>query len=175
MTKQKPLAIGAIVALLAVPAANAQETPAYFGLKAGRMDADAGGFSTASNVGFTLGYVVVEDYNGAFALEAEYTRNLSSGNVSIGGASGDWRIETLAGYGAYRTAGDAYLKGKFGLLRRDVKVGGVAAHPLDGKDNELSFGAGAGVRFNRKIGLEFEYTIVENDIGFVSLGYFTHF
>lgn len=156
-------------------AATAEDNPVYFGIKAGVMKADVGGFDPSNNFGFLLGYDVYRDVNGTLSIEGEYTRKLSEGDVNIGGARGDWKIETLAAYGAYRTAGELYLKAKAGYLREDVNVSGVGNTSVSGKDSGLSYGAGVGYRFNRKTGLELEYTIVESDISFLSLGYFTHF
>ena len=87
---------------------------------------------------------------------------------------GNWKIETLAGYGAYRTASDFYVKAKIGYLREDVTVSGIGSD-ISGKDSGLSYGAGVGYRFNSKSGLELEYTVIEDDISFIGLGYFTHF
>lgn len=156
---------------LAGAPAQAQENPVYFGLKAGQMDADQGGFDAASNIGVIFGYAMVRDVRGAFALEGEYTLNLSKGDIAGGG---DWKVETLAVYGAYRTADTVYLKAKAGALRQDVRCRG-SSRDICGKDSGLSLGAGVGWRLNRKIGLELEYTMIEEDIGFLSLGYFTHF
>lgn len=165
------LTVCALAASLAIPTAAAQKSPLYVGLKAGGMEADVGGFDAASNFGFTLGYELLRNLNGSFALEGEYTRSLSKGGIA---GAGNWKIETLAGYGAYRTGDAVYLKAKFGLLRRDAQVSGAGAG-FAGRDNETSFGAGVGVRFTQKTGLELEYTVVESDVSFLGLGYFTHF
>jgi outer membrane immunogenic protein len=163
------------MSLCVTVAAGAEENPIYFGIKAGAMIADVGGFDKANNLGLSLGYDVYRDVSGAFSLEGEYTRTFSKGDVNIGGAHGDWKIETLAGYGAYRTAGDLYLKAKIGYLRENATVSGVDNTSISGRDSGFSYGAGFGFRFNKKAGVEFEYTIIESDINFASVGYFTHF
>lgn len=164
-----------IASLCAAVAVQAEENPMYFGIKAGAMDTDVGGFDNANNLGLLLGYDVYRDVSGAFSAEGEYTRTFSKGDVNINGAQGDWKIETLAAYGAYRTEGDFYLKAKIGYLREKVTVSGVGNTSISGSDSGLSYGAGFGFRLNRKAGLEFEYTIIEDDISFISVGYFTHF
>lgn len=171
MTKRVCLMVCALVGSLAISTAAAQESPLYFGFKAGRMETDVGGFDAASNFGFTFGYELLRDFNGSFALEGEYTRDLAKGDVA---GAGNWKIETLAGYGAYRTADTVYLKAKSGLLRRDATVRGADAG-FAGRDSEISFGAGVGVRLTQKTGLELEYTVIESAVSFLSLGYFTHF
>lgn len=167
--------LGALSAWLAVSTAAAQQNPVYFGLKAGRMDADAAGFGQASNIGLIFGFDLSQDDNGVFSFEGEYTRHISDGNVAVGGIRGDWKIETLAGYGAYRTAGDVYVKAKAGMLHEDLKVSVAGGAISSGKETGFSFGSGVGWRFNRKTGLELEYTVIEEDVRFLSLGYFTHF
>lgn len=169
--KYRYLSTTALAAWLIATPALAQENPVFFGVKAGQMDVDQGGFGAASNIGFIFGYALLRDAAGAFALEAEYTRNLSAGDIA---AAGDWRIETLAVYGAYRTADNVYLKAKAGALNQDVKCQRTS-RGICGKASGVSFGAGVGWRLNRKVGFELEYTLIEEDIGFLSLGYFTHF
>lgn len=170
---RRALAFVVGVALCAV--ASAEESPLYFGLKAGQMDIDHGGFDTSSNFGLLFGYDLFRDVNGSFAVEAEYTHDISKGDVHVGGANGDWKIETIAGYGAYRTAGPVYLKAKAGYLREDISVSGVSGTGVSGKNSKFSFGAGVGYYFNRKTGIELEYTVIDPDVNFLSLGYFTHF
>src|SRR5581483_811433 len=161
MKKHQGLATGAFVGCLLVCAgATAQENPMYFGVKAGQVDSSRGG------------YDLHRDANGAFAIEGEYTHDISQGDVSVSGVNGRWKIETLAAYGAYRTGGDVYLKAKAGWLSEDINVSGTGGGK---KDSDFSYGAGVGFHFNRKTGLELEYTVLENDFNFLSIGYFTHF
>lgn len=173
MKKHQGLATGAFVGCLLVCAgAAAQENPMYFGIKAGQVDSSRDGYDPASNFGLLLGYDLHRDANGAFAIEGEYTHNISQGDVSVSGVNGRWKIETLAAYGAYRTGGDVYLKAKAGWLSEDINVSGTGGGK---KDSDFSYGAGVGFHFNRKTGLELEYTVLENDFNFLSIGYFTHF
>lgn len=175
MGVRKFLLTAATLGLLVGGSAYAADGPLYFGLKAGVMDADADGFDGASNFGVLVGYELRRDTNGSFAVEGEYTRKLTEGDIEIGGAHGDWTIETLAGYGVYRTAGNVYAKGKLGLVREEIKVTGFGNSSIAGKDTSLSAGAGVGVRFSPETELELELTVIEEDVNFLSLGYVTHF
>lgn len=173
MTTRSLLAIVALITALAGPNAKAQQNPVYFGLKLGQMDADVAGFDNGTNIGALFGYTLIRDEIGALALEAEYARDLDEGDVAGGG---EWTVETIAAYAAYRTTDNIFLKVKAGALREEVKLNGViTSSTVSGKDTSFSFGAGLGYRINRKVGLELEYTVIEDDIGFLSLGYFTHF
>lgn len=159
-----------LTGLLAYGPAGAQQpgNPLYVGAKIGLMDPDRG--DEATNLGVLAGYTLVEDSNGAFAVEGEYTRTFDDGEI----AGADWDIETLAAYLAYRTAGDVFLKAKAGYGWWDVNVDRFATR-FEDDDWDFTFGAGVGFRFSRKAGLEVEYTVVQEDIDFLSLGFFTRF
>lgn len=164
------LCAAVVVAVLALPAYAQELSPWYAGLKAGTMDVDASGFKEAGNAALFLGYTLYADANGRLAFEGEVSRTISDGDAPGGG----WDINTLAAYGAYRTAGNVFLKAKAGFLSEDVNVSGTGGS-VAGSDSGVSFGAGVGVRMGKKAAFEIEYTVVEDDISFVSLAYFTHF
>jgi len=159
----------ALCSLTAYAPAQAQQpgNPLYFGAKIGLMDPDRG--DEATNLGALVGYTLMEDTNGSLAVEGEYTRTFDDGE--IGG--NDWDVETLAGYLAYRTAGNVFLKAKAGYGWWDVNVDGATG--FEGDDWDFTFGAGVGFRLSRKSGLELEYAVVQEDLNFISLGFFTHF
>lgn len=149
--------------------------PMYFGFKAGTMDLDARGFDDASNWAVLLGFTLYDRPDtSSFALEAEYSRSFDDGDVRVGPTRGDWDIETLAAYGAYRTLGSVFLKAKAGLARWDVSATGPGAG-ASADDSDVSFGAGAGLRLSPRTGFEAEYTVIESDIRFLSLGFFSRF
>lgn len=157
-------------ALSALPSHAQSYSPWYLGLKVGWMDADAANFDEATNLGLYGGYQLHEDVNGRFAIEGEYTRSISDGDIPGGG----WDIETLALYGAYRTAGPWFLKLKAGYLDEDIGVS-AGGSSIAGSDSGFSFGAGGGVRLGNKASFELEYTVIEEDVDFFSIGYVTHF
>jgi len=165
------LIVAALAALTIVPAHAQELSPWYVGLKAGPMDADASGFNSAGNVGLLGGYTLSQNANGALALEGEVTRTVSGGDAPGGG----WDINTWAVYGAYRTAGAAFLKARVGYLNEHVSVSGPGSASISGSDSGISFGAGGGFRLGKKAAFEIEYTVIEDDISFLSLAYFTHF
>ena len=158
----------ALGGLLVMP--SYAQSPWYLGLKAGWMELDAPSTDDATNLGLYGGYTLMEDANGQFALEAEYTRSISDGEV---GSSG-WDIETLSAFGAYRTAGPWFLKLKAGWTDADLSAGSGGRRFSD-SETDFSFGAGGGVRLNNKAAFELEYTVIEDDVNFFSIGYLTHF
>lgn len=170
--KWKQLWCAAMLAVAASPLSSYAQSlsPWYLGLKAGWMDADASNFDEATNLGLYGGYTLHDDASGRFALEGEYTRSISDGDIPGGG----WDIETLALYGAYRTAGPWFLKIKAGYLDEDISVS-AGGSSIAGSDSGLSFGAGGGVRLSNKAAFELEYTVIEEDVNFFSIGYLTHF
>lgn len=144
--------------------------PVYFGVKAGSVEVDVGGFDDASNIGVFAGYKLHEDPNGAFFVEGEYTRTFNDGDF----LTGDWDVETLAAYAGYRTAGPWFLKAKAGFGWWDLNVDGPAT-PAEADDTDFTFGVGGGFRLNERTGIELEYTQIESDITSLMIGYFTRF
>lgn len=169
MTQRKYTLIVLLAAFVAAPAA-AQESPFYIGVKVGSLSADFPGFQDANNLGVVFGSDLHKDSSGSLALEAEYTRTIGDGNIS---GDGGWDAHTFAAYGAYRTAGGVYVKAKAGFLDQHVDRSGPG--PGQGNDSGIAFGAGVGWRLNSKAALEVGYTIMSNDLSFLSLGYSTHF
>lgn len=159
MRHLKMLVLAGVMSL--VSAAPAMAGDLYFGAKTGPMVIDDSAVKTdPTNVGVLVGYelgVVVGD----LAVEGEFTTTTSDGKVN-GGAKVD--IDTIAAYLAFRTAGPIYFKAKGGFLQEDVSVGSYSE-----TDSGASYGVGIG--FGIGIAqLELEYTQVESDVGFVSLG-----
>lgn len=148
--------------------AMAVENPWYVGLKAGTMSVDVSAYEDATSLGLLLGYKLSSDSNGSLAVEGELT-NSSSENITVLGVTGKWDIDTLAVYLAYRTGGDLYLKGKVGYLDEDVNVN-IAGASISGSDSGASYGIGAGWKFGKSNAVELEYTIIETDVDFISLG-----
>lgn len=174
--KKLPPALVALFGLLVCAPAQAQQpgNPVYFGARIGLMDPDVRGFDEATNLGLFVGYTLMQDTRGALAIEGEYTRTFDDGEVNRAGVTSDWEIETLAAYLAYRTAGDVYLKAKAGYGWWDLSVDRIVTG-AENDDWDLTFGAGVGFRLSRKAGLEVEYAVIQEDINFLGLGFFTHF
>ena len=134
------------------------------GVVGGIMTTDITGLDNAVNAGAALSY----DF-GRFALEGIYTASVTDGDASIGPLSGDWDVTTIAAYGVYHSLGRYYLKAKAGYLNEDVtiRVGSISS---GNEDNGASFGIGGGIRFHNNQRLEFEYTLIEEDVDFISVG-----
>jgi len=154
---RKMAAAGALMAGMAfVPAAMADM---YFGVNAGKMMIDMSGYDDPTNAGVLIGkeWGVVA---GDLGVEAEFTTSIDDG--SVGGL--DVNVNTQAIYGAFRTAGPVYVIGKLGLLRIEQEVG-----PFSDSDTGVS--AGIGVGFSVGLAqLELQYTLVEEDISYLSVG-----
>jgi len=158
------LASFAIVCLLLVSSAvQAAGKPWRLGVHGGIMDQDVSGLDNAMNAGVGFGY----DF-GRFALEGMYSTSLSKGDARIGSLTGDWDVSVLAAYGVCRTLGQYYLKAKVGYLNEDVKIS-VSSASSSGSDSGASFGFGGGVRFGQGHSAELEYTVIEENINFISL------
>lgn len=142
----------------------------YLGAKIGVVDADVSGFDDATNAGVTVGYQFAPvSENISWALEGEFTTTVSDGDISVFGSNGSWDVDTQALYGVLRIGGDLYGKLRLGYLREDVSAS-VAGVSADGSDDGVSGGLGAGWRANEQLSVELEYTLVEEDLDFYSVG-----
>jgi len=142
----------------------------YVGAKAGWMDADVNGLDEAVNVGAVVGYTFANISEGvSWGIEGEATTTTSDGDVDIAGFNGDWDIDTQAIYGVLRLGNAFYGKLRLGYLWEDVSVS-VAGASADGNDDGVSGGVGAGMHINEQFSVEAEYTYVEEDINFYSVG-----
>lgn len=134
----------------------------YIGAKGGSMSTSLTGLGSATNLGVLLGYKM----NKTFALEGEFTTTTSDGSVN---GFGNWSVDTYSVYAAGRWGDKAYLKGKIGILSEDISISGGFVSG-GGSDTGLSLGIGAGYSISDKINIEVEYTLIEEDIDFISLG-----
>lgn len=141
----------------------------YIGGKIGVMDVDDSAFDDATNAGILLGYEFPASGIASVGFEAEFTTTVSDGDFNAFGVSGDWDIDTQAIYAVVRIGDQVYAKGRIGYLNEDVSVsvGNVSA---DGSDSGGSLGVGFGVRATDRLNIEAEYTKVEEDVDFWSVG-----
>ena len=152
-------------------ASVAQADGAYVGAKLGLVSVDASEFDNATNAGIVLGYDFVRS-NATFSVEGELTTTLSDGDLSMPGAGkAEWDITTMAIYGVTKLqlSNSAYLKGKLGVLNEDVSVN-TAFGSFSEDDTGMSFGFGLGFKIREMVSLEVEYTIIEDDVDFFSVG-----
>lgn len=153
--------------LLASVSAHAEGL--YIGGKVGIMTVDDNAFNDATNAGVVLGYEFPSRTAASFAIEAEFTTSVSDGDFRVFGVNGDWDMDTQALYAAVRFGHQFYAKGRIGYLNEDVtaRAGGFSAND---DDSGLSAGLGGGWRVNEHVSLEAEYTLIEEDVDFWSIG-----
>jgi len=138
----------------------------YGGLKVGQflIDVDFLDIDDADVVGFMAGY----DFGERFSLQLEYmTGDTDAGNV-------DFDIDTFGGYGVFRSAGNAYIMGKIGLVKEDLTASnGLTSISED--DSGTSLGIGAGFRAGEHLAAELEYTLIEEDMDFLGATFYARF
>ena len=139
----------------------------YAGVKTGNMSIDVSAYDTDTPMGILVGYPLNENY----AIEFEYTD--TDFDLKTAGITFDGDMQTYALYGIYRTSGDFYAKLKAGVLKEDISIG-TANYSFEDDDSGLSAGIGAGYR-SGPISIEAEYTIIEQDVDFLSVGLNYHF
>ena len=169
----KSIRLLVVVVFLALLGANVQaaDSSVYVGAKFGQMMVDESGFDDATNIGILVGYDLVPN----ISLEGELTTSVSDADVDFFGISGDWNVMTLALYGVFRTPGEFYFKGKAGVLYEDVEVDIPTLFSESEDDTGFSAGIGGGWRLNDSGSLEVEFTLIESDLNYLSLGYNIHF
>jgi len=137
----------------------------YYGVKGGWMNPKDSNLDNAINSGGLLGYNVpgVQQLGGLVGIEGDISLSAIQGDASGGG---EWDVQTIAGYGVYRSSGPLYVKGKLGISHQRLNVDVVS-----GSQDDTTFSWGLGV--GQKIGqgrAELEYTQFK-DLNFISIGY----
>lgn len=154
----------ALATALAAPAAfaeGADATGPYAGISFNNDSVSVSGVDVddATAAGLLLGYRFAE----SVAIE-----------LATGGGEHDFtafpgcsmEVSTVAVYGAFRTAGNVYFKGKLGMLNEELTSTGLCGG-VTGDDTGMSYGLGGGVNFG-KAAFELEYTQIEADVGRLS-------
>ena len=173
-----------IAAFSFVGVSSAEEGEMYVGAKTGLMMVDVSSTDDIIPLGVVYGHSLEHLFPNLW-VEGEFNYGLTGGDIDSGPASGEVSIWTLAGYAVYRyPLGDAaYLKGKAGLLYERAKVEiddytmvvlGIPLTVPGGSETDsdfnLSVGIGAGYKINDRITVEAEFTIIESDVDFLSVG-----
>ena len=152
---KKILVAVALMAAMFSSAAMAQSTK-------GLMFGGGAGFfkphGSDSDSGVTIGGRLGQQIQGNVSWEADLNLGLSDGKL---GTDNNYSINSVAGYGVYRTDGDIHLKAKLGVAYWD--------DDLD-HDTSLSAGIGIGFRMGRGI-LDVEYTQINNYVDYITVGY----
>lgn len=147
-------------------------TGLYIGAKSGVLSVDADTaditWDDATPLGLLIGYQVPVE-GGDFALEFEM--NKADLDVTVSNQKGELDFQTIALYGAYRSEGNFFYKLKAGILKEEI-TGAESAmfNAFSESDTGLSVGFGGGVRLANNITIEAEYTIIEADVGYLSVG-----
>lgn len=159
MKKALPIALTLACLFSGQAFAAAGDNGIHLGIKTGVMDVDVAGFDIDTPLGIVFGFE-----QGSYGVEAELT--FADGELELFGfGSASFDFDTLAIYGVFRSQGEVFYKLKAGFLREDI----------DGAtDSGLSVGVGFGARID-SVSLEAEYTIIEEDVSFLSVGGNIHF
>lgn len=165
----KKILLASAIAMAACGSVYAQDQGVYVGVKGGSFQVDIENASDPTGGGFLLGY------NFGKGPAIEFERN-SSGSISFSGGQnfyyGSAEIETTALYFAYRSEGTVFFKVRAGLLKEDVTVNSsYSGNDFGESDTGLSVGGGVGVNMGNIAQLEAEYTIIEQDVSLLSVGF----
>ena len=148
------MAFGLIAAMLS-SAAMAQSTN---GMMFGGTVGFAKPHGSDNDSGVTIGGRLGKPIQGNISWEADLNLGIVDGEI---GANHDWKINSVAAYGVYRTDGDIHLKAKLGVSYWD-----------DDFDNDTSLSAGIGIGFRMGRGiLDVEYTQINDYVDYITVGY----
>ncbi|MFH1314334.1 MAG: porin family protein [Candidatus Eisenbacteria bacterium] len=152
----------------------------YFGVKTGMMMIDVEGIDNIIPIGVMGGHEIFPNAS----IEGEFNYRITGGDWDYGipGITDtfEWKIWTLGGYFVYRYPlnESLYLKGKAGILYENVTAEvtydipgvGTMTYDASGTDTGLSVGGGLGMNFNERFGGEVEFTLIEADVTYLSVG-----
>ena len=160
------------LAVCSTNAIAAENEGVYIGVKAGTLMLDLSGTGIQAEDPTTLSLVGGYQFANGFSAELEYIPQTESDVRSNGLKLGQIEIQTIGIYAAYRikpSTGSAYIKLRGGLLSESIDaVGNTGSSSTS--DSGLSFGLGAGFNVTPNVMLEAEYTIIEQDVNFLSAG-----
>ena len=128
------------------------------GLMFGGMVGFAKPHGSDNEAGGTIGVRVGQPIQGAVSWEADANLGIIDGRL---GSDHSYSINSIAGYGVYRTQGDIHLKAKLGVAYWD--------DDLD-HDTSLSAGIGLGLRMGRGI-IDVEYTQINSYVDYITVSY----
>jgi len=145
----------------------------YVGVKSGLfwLSEDIEEISDIYPVGILFGYGMPTRFkNVSSALEGEFNYGLFGGDWEEG-IEGGMDMWTVAIYTVVSISmGDvAYLKVKTGYLYENVSIT-VDDYTDSVDDTGFSFGGGAGFNITDKVSAEAEFTVIEQDVNFISIG-----
>lgn len=168
----------ALCALLAMSATPVWADEGYYGFKVGSMVIDHPSDEMMDLDPLNLGFYVGGDYAQAgvasFGAEFELTATVVPGEFEDGDYSEEWRVNTGALYAAFRFGGKGYGKVRVGVLWEKVSVDrsvdGWSLPGWDTTETGLSFGGGGGFAFANGNRMEFELTVVDQDIVALTFG-----
>lgn len=168
----KKIAIAVLLStFVAAPAVADSEN--FIGIKTGQMLLDVSGTDDITPIGVVYG----KSFDKNLSIEGEFNYGVAGGDVNTGlaGVTAKVNVWTLAAYGAYRlpVSDKVYLKGKLGLLYESAEAEASsfgATASATSTDTGLSLGIGAGFDISKELVVEAEYTIIEADINYLSVG-----
>ena len=158
------LIVASIISLsLIIPGFAAEPAKAqghtFLGIKGGFMKPDGKNTDSAGNIGAVMGQPIAR----YFSWEAEFSLTAFEGEAF---GSNNWDINTLAGYGVFRSEGNIGFKGKAGLLYWDSTYN---------DDLDLSLGIGVGFKMGQSGMLDVEFTRINSNVDYISVGYLFNF
>ncbi|MEE2730449.1 MAG: outer membrane beta-barrel protein [Pseudomonadota bacterium] len=156
----------------------AQESTFFLGAKYGQYDftldqasrtEDGHGFSLLGNLDLRKGLALEFEYGDSGKAEFDYDGDTITG--------GQIRIQHLGAYGVYRTPGSFYGKLKLGVSVNRVDATNLkcpyslCTNTLSRDDGATVYGVGLGLTMQGRLRTELEYTVIDEDVDVLQLGF----
>lgn len=163
---RRQILMGGFLALSLATTAQAEQ-PFYIGGKVGVLQAEEARLGEVTQGAVVLG---LRPAGSPFGLEAEFSGSLDKGEIK--NSTAEWDMDTLGLFLTARTPGDFYVKGRGGVIRRDVSYRGeFGPFLVKSRDKEDSEAWGAGLGWDVGAAtVEAEYTRIDKDFDFYSVG-----
>jgi len=152
-----------LLVMASVLAISPAHAGALLGVKIGAMSV---GFDDASsdedpvNAGLLLAYEKPLSA-GILAFELEVTRTIAAGGV----ADQDLEVDSQGIYVSFASSGASYIKGRLGLMDASLSAG-----VLSEDEGGETYGLALGYRAS-SFRVELDYTSIDDDVAFISLGF----
>ena len=144
----------------------------YVGLKAGTLNIDLASTGLDADNANTFSLIGGYAFGNGLSAELEFIPTTEADIMANGFKVGQLEIDTIGFYAAYRAAlnnSPVFFKVKGGILSEQVDIKGNKGS-ISETDSGLSFGLGMGYKLNNQVSLELEYTLIEQDVDFISGG-----
>jgi Outer membrane protein beta-barrel domain len=162
--QKKFFCFGVFIALIATTHAD-EKNNFHVGVKAGNFLSNLDLLDDTPLVGLNVEYRWTN-----WALELEYNRTLSDGDINYSGGTGDYEYYNAGFSATYRTPSNPYIKAKAGYFHHSLESNTSGVELYVDSDLEDALGLATGYKFKHSV-IELEFMRYGKDFDSVGLSY----